>query len=188
MSRPTSALWLALVGVLLLGVLAGALQAAGPVVKQAPATRNVNKDHGGFFPPVADLAQALEQAHRSGRKGVAVLYEMEGCSQCALLRATTLKDQTLRKWYAANFVTASLLADHPLPLVDFDRQKTDQSTFARRERIDALPTLVFYDLDSLPVARQQGSVGEVADWLRLGRYVVEKGYEEAPFAHWRPGS
>ncbi|THF65311.1 thioredoxin family protein [Pseudothauera rhizosphaerae] len=174
---------LALAGLFLLGVAASALQAAGQSGAAAPAAV---KDHGGFFPPRDDLVRALDEARRSGRKGVAVLFEMEGCGECAKLRATTFKDGTLRKWYGEHFVTASLLADHPLPLVDFDGQATEQTEFARRERVFALPTLVFYDLDGLPVTRQLGSAGEVADWLRLGRYVAEQGYEDAPFSHWQP--
>lgn len=46
-------------------------------------------------------------------------------------------------------------------------------------------SLVFYDLDGLPVARQPGSAGGAAQWIRLARYVREKAYEDT-LSHWRP--
>ncbi len=173
--------WIASLTVVLLVlcVVTGTLQAGNP-------TPVSSKHQDGFFPPTADLAAALEQARVSGHKGVAVLFEMEGCGECAKLRATTFKDSRLRETYEGSFVTVSLMADQPLPLLGFDRQPTPQTEFARAERVFALPTLVFYDLDGLPVARQLGSAGDAAQWIRLARYVRDKGYEEAPFSHWRP--
>jgi thioredoxin-related protein len=172
--------WTAILAIalLVLCVIADTLQAGNP----APV---FSKHQDGFFPPTADLAAALEQARTSGRKGVAVLFEMEGCGECAKLRATTFKDSRLREAYEGNFVTVSLMADQPLPLRNFDRQPTQQTDFSRAERVFALPTLVFYDLDGLPVARQLGSAGDTAQWIRLARYVSTKGYEDAPFSHWQ---
>lgn len=177
-ARAQPRLWSAVTIAILLAlcIVAGSLQAGTPTGKQ----------HDGFFPPSADLAAALEQARSSGRQGVAVLFEMEGCGECAKLRATTFRDSGLRKAYERDFVTASLMADQPLPLRDFDDQATQQAEFARSERVFALPTLVFYDLDGLPVARQLGSAGDAAQWIRLARYVREKAYEDTPFSHWRP--
>lgn len=180
---------LALAGLFLVSVAASTLQASSGTQaagNPAAAPAAQQKDYDGFFLPGDNLASALEEARRSGRRGVAVLFEMEGCGECAKLRATTFKDAKLRVSYNEQFVTLSLLADHPLPLVDFDGKATEQTEFAQRERVFALPTLVFYDLDTLPVARQVGSAGEVADWVRLARYVAEKGYDEAPFSHWQP--
>ncbi|MFA7606002.1 MAG: thioredoxin fold domain-containing protein [Rhodocyclaceae bacterium] len=164
---------------LVLGIVAHALQ-AGTVSKPG------NKQHDGFFAPANDLAAALENARMTERQGVAVLFEMEGCGECAKLRATTFKDNGLRQAFERNFVTVSLLADYPLPVRDFDGQDTLQTEFAQSQHIFALPTLVFYDLDGIPVARQIGSAGDVPDWIRLAHYVIAKGYEELPFTHWRP--
>jgi thioredoxin-related protein len=171
------ALWLGLAGAfaLLVALFAdnGARAAGGP-------------RHDGFFAPTADLRAALERARAKGKHAVAVLYEMNGCGECAKLRASTLTEPALRDAYLRDFVAVALMADEPGALVDFDGAATTQSTFARRERVFALPTVVFYDLDGLPVARQIGSALPAAEWLRLGHYVRAAGYEEAPFSAWQP--
>ncbi|MBI2311163.1 MAG: thioredoxin fold domain-containing protein [Betaproteobacteria bacterium] len=144
------------------------------------------KPADGFFPAAADLQSALAQAKRSGKAGVAVLFEASGCAECARLRATTLTDAGLRRYYRRHFVALSLLADEPTALRDFEGWITTQAGFARAERVMATPTLVFYDLEGVPVARQVGSALPTEEWLRLGRYVREAGYEQAPFSGWRP--
>lgn len=171
------ALWIGLIGALVL-LLA--------LFGNDSARAANGKQHDGFFPPSTDLRAALERARAEGKHAVAVLYEMNGCGECAKLRASTLTDAALRRSYQRDFVAVSLMADEPGALVDFDGATTTQSTFARRERVFALPTVVFYDLDGLPVARQVGSALPAAEWLRLGRYVRTAGYEEAPFSAWQP--
>ncbi|QDF97747.1 hypothetical protein CJ010_15015 [Azoarcus sp. DD4] len=179
-------LWIGLIGILLL---LAALFADGSVgaASAAPATTAAKHDDG-FFPPTADLARALAQARKDGKHGVAVLYEMNGCSDCARLRATSFKDAGLRRDYQRDFVVASVMADEPTALRDFDGKPTNQAEFAHAQRVYALPTVVFYDLDGIPVARQVGNTLALADWLRLGRYVREAGYEEAPFSAWKPAA
>jgi thioredoxin-related protein len=134
-----------------------------------------------LFAPTVDLADALERARREGRSGVAVLYEMDGCGECARLKSTTFKDETLRRELRAHFVPVSLRADEPVALRDFDGRATTQASFANDQRVYALPTLVFYDLDGTPVARQPGSRWPVGEWVRFARYVRSAGYEQAPF-------
>lgn len=171
----TRQLWWALIGLALFALALlfgwGGAQAAVTAATAAP-----------LFSPTADLGNALERARLEGRSGVAVLYEMDGCGECARLKATTLKDETLRRELGAHFVAVSLRADEPRALRDFDGRATTQAAFANEQRVFALPTLVFYDLDGTPVARQPGARWPVSEWLRLARYVRDAGYEQAPFA------
>jgi len=143
------------------------------------------KHRDGIFPLSNDLRAALEQARREGKHAVAVLFEMNGCSVCAKLRATALRDARLRGDYAQHFVTVALMSDDTGVLIDFAGRTTTPFDFAQHERVIATPTVIFYDLDGLPVARQAGLL-PVEQWQRLSRYVREAGYEEAPFSAWRP--
>ena len=136
---------------------------------------------GALFLPTADLAATLEQARRDGRSGVAVLYEMDGCGECARLKSVTFRDESLQREFRTHFVPVSLRADEPVALRDFDGRTTTQAVFANEQRVFALPTLVFYDLDGIPVARQPGARWPASEWLRLARYVRDGGYEAAPF-------
>ncbi|WP_051092316.1 thioredoxin fold domain-containing protein [Aromatoleum toluclasticum] len=168
-------LWWALAGLLLFALTLlfgwGGAQAAGThAAVNAP-----------LFPPTADLAAALADARRAGRKGVAVLYEMEGCGECARAKASTFRDPALQRELRTHFVPVSLRADEPAALRDFDGGATTQASFANAQRVFALPTVVFYDLDGIAVARQPGSRWPPSEWLRLARYVRDGGYENAPF-------
>lgn len=178
-------LWISLIGIALLLV---ALFADGSVGAATAAPAATAHHDDGFFPPAAKLDAALAQARKENKRGVVVLYEMNGCSECARLRATTFKDAGLRRTYQRDFVAVSVMADEPGALRDFAGKATTQAEFAHAERVSVLPTVVFYDLDGLPVARQVGSALPLADWLRLARYVREAGYEEAPFAAWKPAA
>lgn len=168
-------LWWALAGLLLFALTllfgwGGAYAAGGRSAPDAP-----------LFAPTADLATALADARRAGRKGVAVLYEMDGCGECARAKASTFRDPSLQRELRAHFVPVSLRADEPVALRDFDGGTTTQAAFANAQRVFALPTVVFYDLDGIAVARQPGSRWPAAEWLRLARYVRDGGYENAPF-------
>lgn len=168
-------LWWALAGLLLFALTllfgwGGAYAAAGRSAPDAP-----------LFAPTADLATALADARRAGRKGVAVLYEMDGCGECARVKASTFRDTALQRELRTHFVPVSLRADEPVALRDFDGGATTQAAFANAQRVFALPTVVFYDLDGIAVARQPGSRWPAAEWLRLARYVRDGGYENAPF-------
>ena len=139
-----------------------------------------------YFIPADDLTETLEQARYEGRAGVVVLFEMNGCGECAQLRADTLNAPALRDYLAQHFATVSLEADTEVPLRDFGGAATTASAFAAGQRVIALPTVVFYDLEGAPVVRQVGRAAELSEWLRRGRYLVDRGFETAPFAAWQP--
>ncbi len=138
-----------------------------------------------FFAPTADLSAALRQARDSGKSGVVILYEMEGCGECRKLHATTLQNERLRALYRGAFVTVAIRADEPAPLTGFDGEATTQLEFAAQQGIVALPTVVFHDIDALPVIRQSGSALPLPEWLLLGEYVRTAGYDALPFPLWR---
>ncbi|MCK7574923.1 MAG: thioredoxin fold domain-containing protein [Chromatiales bacterium] len=153
-----------------------------------PASSAIPVAQDPFFPAGEDLAEALAQATREGRSGVAVLFEMNDCGQCARLRAGPLSDPRVRDVYRRHFVTLGLHADTPQPLRAFDRAETTSADFALGQRVVALPTVVLYDLNGLPVARRSGGKTDADTLIRLARYVTEKGYESAPFAARQPKS
>ncbi|WP_245969974.1 thioredoxin family protein [Thiocapsa rosea] len=139
-----------------------------------------------LFPVGDDLAEAVARAHREGRSGVAVLFEMNGCGDCARLRAGVLTDPALRGYYQRHFVTIGVYADESRPLRTFDGTTTTSAELARGQRVFALPTMVLFGLDGIPLVRKIGGKAKPDFWIRMGRYVTERGYEETPFAYWRP--
>ncbi|TCT19461.1 thioredoxin family protein [Thiobaca trueperi] len=167
----------------------GGLPTQAPLDKvpvQTPGDPTMPVAQDPLFPAGGDLAGALAQAAREGRTGVAVLFEMTDCGECARLRAGPLSDPGVRDAYRQPFVTLGLHADTPQPLRAFDGTATTSAAFALGQRVVALPTVVLYDLNGLPVARQSGGGTDAGTLIRLARYAAAKGYETAPFDAWHP--
>ena len=138
-----------------------------------------------FFAQTTDLSDTLRQARGDGKAGIVVLYEINGCGECKKLRATAFQNQPLQEFFTRSFVTVSIMADEPVTLIDFDGKKTTQLAFAGTQEVFALPTVIFYDLDALPLVRHIGSASPPEEWLLLGQYVHSAGYEALPFPAWR---
>lgn len=135
-----------------------------------------------FFNAVpANLQSVLAQVSRDGKAGVLILFEMDGCGECRKFKETVLRDPTVQDYYRRHFLNVSLNLLGSTPLTDFKGKTLSQSDFALANRVQASPTLIFYDASGYPVTRFTGAVKNPAEFLQLGRYVVEAAYEKVPF-------
>lgn len=135
-----------------------------------------------FFGAAPDnLKSALARATQTGKRGVLVLFELQGCGECRKLEDTVLRDPAVRDFYRRHFLTVSLDLTGAAPLVDFKGNTLKQIEFALANRVQAAPTFIFYDAAGEPVTRFAGPVKDAGEFLQLGRYVVEAAYENAPF-------
>jgi thioredoxin-related protein len=135
-----------------------------------------------FFNAVpANLQSVLTQASRDGKAGVLILFEMDGCGECRKFKETVLHDPAVQDYYRRHFLNVSLNLLDSAPLTDFKGKALSQSEFALANRVQASPTFIFYDANGSPVTQFTGAVKDSAEFLQLGRYVVEAAYENAPF-------
>lgn len=135
-----------------------------------------------FFGPAPDNLQgALAQATQTGKRGVLVLFELQGCGECRKLEDTVLRDPAVRDFYQRHFLSVSLNLTSAAPLVDFKGNTSKQIEFALANRVQVAPTFIFFDADGEPVTRFAGPVKDAGEFLQLGRYVAEAAYENAPF-------
>ncbi len=135
-----------------------------------------------FFDAAPDsLKSALARATQTGKQGVLVLFELQGCGECRKVKDTVLSDPAVRDFYRRHFLSVSLDLTGAAPLVDFKGNTLKQIEFALANRVQAAPTFIFYDAAGEPVTRFAGPVKDAGEFLQLGRYVVEAAYENAPF-------
>ncbi len=135
-----------------------------------------------FFGAAPDnLKSALGQATQTGKQGVLVLFELQGCGECRKIKDTVLNDPAVQDFYRRHFLSVSLDLTGSAPLVDFKGNTLKQIEFALANRVQAAPTFIFYDAAGEPVARFAGPVKDAGEFMQLGRYVAEAAYENAPF-------
>lgn len=121
---------------------------------------------------LGDLKRELQTARAEGRKGVLLVYEMDGCPFCARFHKTVLRESVVQDWYRRNFAIFRIDIRGANPVVGFDGKELTESEFARSQRVRATPTSVFYDLDGRETVRFAGPARDVREFLQLGEFVV----------------
>jgi thioredoxin-related protein len=134
-----------------------------------------------FFSASDNLKVTLAEAARAGKQGVLVMFELDGCGECRKVKETVLRDPAVADYYQRHFLRVSLDLTGSAPMIDFAGNTVKQMEFAITNRIQVAPTFLFFAAGGEPVTRFAGPVRDAAEFLQLGRYVVEAAYENAPF-------
>ncbi len=135
-----------------------------------------------FFQPfLGDLAEDLVMARDEGRKGILLMFEMEECPWCHRMKQTILNQVEVQDYFRQHFLIYSIDVKGDAPLTDFSGKETTQKAFALEQRARATPVFIFYDLQGVPVTRFTGPTQTPAEFLLLGRFVVDGEYKKQPF-------
>jgi thioredoxin-related protein len=134
-----------------------------------------------FFNATTDNLQRLLVQAQQERKGILVLFEMAGCGECRKVKETILRDPAVQDYYRQHFLNTSLDLSSFAPLTDFKGDAITPTLLALNHRVQASPTFMFFDASGQPVTRFTGSIQDSAEFLQLGRYVVDAAYETASF-------
>lgn len=140
-----------------------------------------------FQPKFGDLQADLQEAKKQGKKGIFLFFEMDDCPFCARMKSTILNQVDVQDAYRANFLLYPIDVNGDTELTDFQGNTTTEKAFAFTHRVRATPTLLFFDLDGKLMARHTGPTKDKAEFLLLGRYVVEGAYASQPFAKYKQG-
>lgn len=165
-----------------LSVMAGAVLAAGVSL----VARATPESGSSFFMPLfGDLKAELEAARNDGRKGIVLIYEMDGCPFCERLKRVALRSPDVRRYYHANFLVYRIDVRGATELTAFDGAVGTESSFAKGQGVRETPTIAFYDLGGSELTRLVGPPTDAAEFLLLGRYVVEGHYRSRAFPVFR---
>lgn len=166
--------WISVVVGAVMGTLVGQALAGGPHTS------------GEFFMPLfGDLRVDLDDARKDQRKGVVLIYEMEGCPFCERLKRTALRNDEVRRYYHSKFLVYRIDVKGALALTGWDGHERTESEFAAQQRVRATPTIVFYDLNGRELTRLVGPPLDATEFLLLGRYVADGRYASDSFDAYR---
>lgn len=152
-----------------------------------PAAAQPWRDPGQHFfhTLLGDLPGELRQAAREGKKGVLIVYEMDGCPFCARLHRTALRERSVQEYYRRHFTVFRIDIRGGTSLTGFDGGEATESAFAAQQKVRGTPTSVFYDLQGREVTRYTGAPRDREEYLLLGEFVVEGHFGRTTFAAYR---
>lgn len=160
----------------------GALGAALAACTLATGAQTLRSPDQHFFQlMLGDLKRELQTARADGRKGVLLVYEMDGCPFCARFHKTVLREPAVQDWYRRHFAIYRIDIRGANPVVGFDGKELTEAEFARAQRVRATPTSVFYDLDGRETVRFAGPARDVREFMQLGEFVVAGTWRSTTF-------
>ncbi len=152
------------------------------VVHLVPAYAEVRDPDTHFFQPkLGDLKDDLATARQEGKLGVLLMFEMDDCPFCARMKATILNQSEVQDYFRQHFLLYPMDVKGDAPMLDFKGKDTTEKVFSLEQRARATPVFIFYDLEGNPMTRYTGATRTAAEFLQLGRYVVDGAYKTMPF-------
>ncbi|NOT18162.1 MAG: thioredoxin fold domain-containing protein [Sulfuriferula sp.] len=138
-----------------------------------------------FQPKLGDFKAELETAKKTGKSGVLLMFVMEDCPFCARMESTILSQSELQDYYRKHFLIFEMDVKGGSPMTDFKGVDTTEKDFALKQRARATPTFIFFDNQGEVVTRFTGPTKDAAEFMLLGRYVVEGAYKQQPFSAYK---
>jgi thioredoxin-related protein len=135
-----------------------------------------------FQPKLGDFKAELETAKKTDKSGVLLMFMMEECPFCARMESTILSQVEVQDYYRKHFLIYEMDVKGDSAMVDFQGVTTTEKAFALTQRARATPTFIFYDTKGNVITKFIGPTKDAAEFLLLGRYVVEGGYKQQPFS------
>ena len=162
-------------------LLASTLWVYGP----ASAAEPRDADQHFFNLNTGDLKAEAHDAKQAGKKALFFMFEQEGCPGCLHMKRNVLNRGDVQAYYRERFVNFSIDIHGAVPLRDFAGRDFTEQRYAQTLRINATPTLVFFDLDGNEIARVIGPVKDAAEFLLLGEFVASGAYRSSRFADYK---
>lgn len=135
---------------------------------------------------LGDFKEELQTAREMGKAGVVLFFEMKGCPFCHHMKEKVFSRPEVHDYYKKHFLIFSVDTEGSVEITDFLGRKVKQKEFAQQQyKVQAVPAMIFIDLDSKPVARFSGVTSDIDEVLRLGEYVVAGIYKQMPFSRYK---
>lgn len=137
----------------------------GFVVAARPAHaefRAVSLDNN--FPD--EIAAAKEQG-----KFLVIMFQQIGCPYCEEMRARVYPDPRVQKYYTGRFVLIESNIRGDLDIVSPKGKAMTEKKYARKNRIRATPTFIYFDKNGKQALKVVGFM-DVGRFIKAGKYVV----------------
>jgi thioredoxin-related protein len=127
-----------------------------------------------------DLREDLAEARQSGKKGLMVYFSTEGCAYCKAFVETSLADEKIASSVRRHFDTVHLDIFDDAEMTDLQGTPMPVKAFAKRERAEFSPTVIFYAEDGRQVFRLVG-YQPPERFQKALNYVIEGRYQRESF-------
>lgn len=152
----------------------------------APAWSEVRDPGTHFFQPkLGDFQGELETARAEGKQGVLIMYELDDCPFCHRMKRTILNQSEVQDYFRKHFLIYTVDIKGDAPMTDFQGRQTTEKAFALEQRARATPVFIFYDLQGNVTTRFTGATQSAAEFMLLGRYVVDGVFKGQPFSAYK---
>jgi len=159
-----------------------------PFVAQVVVAAATPRDPGAYFfdQTFGDFSEELATAREEGKTGVLLMFEMDECPFCHRMKTTVLNQPEVQDYFKEHFLIFPVDVEGDVEVTDFQGNLAAQKDFALKQfRVRATPVFAFFDLDGNIVARYTGATRDSAEFLLLGRYVVEGAYKDTTFTKFK---
>ena len=141
-----------------------------------------------FTPSLGDLRSEAADARAAGKQAIFVMYVRDDCPYCERMKRDVLSLEGVQDYYRHNFAVLAVDLRGAVPIVDFAGKSTTEKGFAAAQGVKFSPVIVFYDFDGKPLARHNGEIRDVGEFLLLGRFVASGAYRLHSFAEYKQSS
>lgn len=138
-----------------------------------------------FQPKLGDFKAELDTARQTAKTGVLLMFVQEACPFCARMESTILSRSEVQDYYRKHFLIFEMDVRGDNPMTDFKGVNTTEKDFSLKNRARATPTFIFFDTKGEPITRFTGPTKDAAEFLLLGRYVVDGAYKAQPFSAYK---
>ncbi len=114
----------------------------------------------------AEIAAAKEQG-----KFLVIMFQQIGCPYCEKMRARVYPDPKVQKYYTKRFVLIESNIRGSLDVVSPQGKAMTEKEYARKNRIRATPTFIYFDKNGKQALKVTGFM-DVARFIKAGQYVV----------------
>jgi thioredoxin-related protein len=139
----------------------------------------VSAKHPAWFKQsFLDLPDDLSDALKQGKKGLMVYFSTEGCAYCKVFVEKSLGDPAIAATVRKHFETVNLEIFEDAEMTDLQGKAMAVKAFAKRERAEFSPTVIFYGADGKSLLRVVGYQSPERFKLVLN-YVIGDHYKTA---------
>ncbi len=126
-------------------------------------------------PGIIDLESELETVRANGKTGLMLLFTTQGCTYCAAFIDRSLGDPVLQRRLRDHFTSIGLEIFDDVVMADHQGNDIAIKRFARQQKADMAPTLLFYGPNGDLIFRAVGyqspqRFGAILDYLISGSH------------------
>jgi thioredoxin-related protein len=151
-----------------------------------PAAVMANSADAFFDTTLGDFTAELTSARQQGKIGVLLMFETEACPFCRRMRENVLNQTEVQQLFRKHFNIYAVDLVGSLEVTDFAGREQTEKAFGRSLRVAGTPTFLFVGLDGKELVRYTGATRDVAEFMALGRYVIEGRYRDMSFEQYFP--